>query len=524
MYHRLLLALTTLVALSCLAPIAHADDAINQANDLYKTIQPGKRSDVILLPLLAKMDPHPAAISTPEKAMVLPAASAGWSSAEQWANAAPQRAVLDAIHKLTQEENPVEAYAFGQPYGSDAVGNSSDGIAMIKAGLYTELGDPPLLAAAKFQYLPALDRAASLVHVEATRLAAAGKISEAMDVLIDWLFFTRQMADRAMFTESRWGFQMMNATLDRIRDVAYVDFRYGMRTLTPDQINKVLTRLRPDGFIGVERLNFPKGNKIAVKQVIATAFIEKAGTNPDTFAATMSRLASTQRPLRLFAESARWNEVATNHAGYFDTSDQLEKIYGDWLSRWPLEPFDPRLALTADYDKTSKRRFPVITTVLEDMSVLFNDRQILRTQLVGTRSALGVIAYFYQNKGFPPKLESIRPAFVKVIEADPYNPDRANRKQPPLEFFVPIRDQPADDRISRGPHEMNVLSRGGQTNFQVKIDKDQFILYSVGPDGAKAWAKNVSGEPTKKDIGDLLIWPPVTSLVRQRLQETGQIK
>lgn len=513
-----------LAILAALAAAARADDYTNRANGLYRNIQSGKRSDLVLLPLIAKMDTPPAPVDSPDKAMLLPVGAAAWSAAEAWANAAPQRAVVDAIHKITQEENPVLAYAFGQPYGSDALG-STDGIAMIRAGLYTELGDPPLLAAAKFQYLPALDRASALMHIEATRLSSSGKVAEGMDVMIDWLFFARQLADRGMFQESRWGFRTMNAALDRIRDIAYVDFRYGTHTLTPEQISTILNRLRPEGYIRVDLINFPAAEEIAAEQVVASVFIEKDGPNKDTFAATMSRLASTQRPLRLFAESARWNEVAAAHADWLDTKGQVTKIFGDWTSRWQItDAFDPRLDLVSDYDRTGKRRFSALLAVIPDMSVLLNDRQILRTQLVGTRCALGLVAFSYRAKSFPPKLESIRPTFVKVIEADPYNPDRANRKVPPLEYFVPIRDTPSTERDPGKPHEMNVLPRGGETNFQVKVDKDQFILYSVGPDGAKAWAKDVSGEPAKKDFGDLLIWPPVTSLIRQRFQETGQIK
>ena len=113
---------------------------------------------------------------------------------------------------------------------------------------------------------------------------------------------------------------------------------------------------------------------------------------------------------------------------------------------------------------------------------------------------------------------------MKTIEADPYNSDRARGKVPPLEYFVPIRDQTFGTREDPKPHEMNVIPRGGGLNFQVKIDKDQFIIYSVGPDGAKAWAKDVSGEPERNAVGDLLIWPPITSLMRQRLEEMGQLK
>jgi len=64
----------------------------------------------------------------------------------------------------------------------------------------------------------------------------------------------------------------------------------------------------------------------------------------------------------------------------------------------------------------------------------------------------------------------------------------------------------------------------GDQNFQVKVGSDQFVLYSVGPNGAKDWARDVSGEPAKGAIGDLLIWPPITSLLRQRQVETGVLK
>ncbi len=521
MPHRLLVCLS---ALFISLHAARAEDQLATANAAYSTIQLDKRSDLVLLPLAAKMEAPPAPVSTAEKAMTIPAGSSAWSAAETWANAAPQRAVIEALDKVTKESNSVQGFAFGLPYGADATGATAEGRQLIAAGLYVELGSPPLLAAAKYGYLPALDRVGCLVHVEATRLAAAGKVAEAIDVLIDWLFFSRQMADRIMFVESRWAFQTMSVTLDRIRDVAYVDFRYGTRTLTSEQISPILERLKPDGYIGVDRIPFPKGDQLAAAQVVGAVFKERNGPNTETFAKTMSRLASTERPLRLFAESARWNEVASAHANWFDTSDQIDKIVGDLRSRWPLESFDPRMALTTDYEKTSKRRFPVLLTVIPDMSMLFNDRQILRTQLVGTRCSLGLVAFYYRSKDFPPKLESIRPTFVKVIEADPFNPDRARGKQPPLEFFVPVRDQTFGSREDPRPHQMNVLPRGGGNNFSVSIDKDQFILYSVGPDGRKDWAKDVSGEPAAKAVGDLLIWPPITSLMRQRMQETGQLK
>lgn len=506
-----------------LAPAAQADDYVDSLNRLYSQIRPEHRSDRIILPALAQMQAPPAVVATVDKAMLLPHGSSGWSAAEEWAMGTTQREVLTALSKSVENTQ----MAFGQPYGADALAASPDGIAMIQAGLYTELGDPPLLAAANFLYLPKLEQLASLVNVEATRLASAGKVDEAIKVLGDWLFFCRQMADREFFKESRWGLRSMIAAYERIRDVAYQDFRAGKQSLTIEQIMAVLDRLRTeDGYLMGDRLTFPAGERIAADQVVARTFVNRGGVNESTFGQTMARLASTKRPLRLFSEAARWGDVGRSHANWFDTTEQLVKVYEDWNARWPLDPFDRRQTMVADYDRTSEGEYAVIKTLIPDMGVLFNDRQILRSQLVGTRNALGVLAFYVRNKNFPPTLASIRPIFVKVIEADPFNPDpeRARGKQPPLEYFVPIRDQRFGEREEPRPHEINVVTGAGMDNFKVSIGQDQFVLYSVGPDGRKNWALDVSGEPAKNMIGDLLIWPPVTSLVRQRLIETNQLR
>lgn len=512
-----------LVLALCLPAAVRADEYIDQVNQMYSPIRQHKRSDLVLLPVVAKMEPPPSSVSTVEKAMLLPAGSSGWSAAEAWANAEPQRAVLAALHRVVEIEDPVEAMAFGQPYGADAVATSAEGVALIRAELYTDLGDPPMLAGARFLYLDALNNVASLAHVEATRLAAEGKPDAAIGVLIDWLFFTRQIADRQFFDEVRWANRMMVRALDRVRDVAYVDFRYGSKSLTPAQISAILERLRNEGgYLRLDRLLFPMGNKAAAEQVVAHTFVPRSGPNP-TFGQTMARLAATQRPLRLFAEAARWDQVAAVHGNWFDTSERLNRVYDDMAARWPLDPFDRRNELLTDYEKLNKTRFAVLATTIPDMKVLFNDRQVIQTQLVGTKCALGIVAFYYGAKNFPPDIASIRPRFVKVIEADPFNRDRANGKEPPLEYFVPIRDQRFGPRETPQPHRINVATNMAD-NFQVQVGDDQFVLYSVGPDGAKAWAVDVSGEPVKNAIGDLLLWPPVTSLVRQRLVETGTLK
>lgn len=513
------------IAAAALAPItARADEFTDRANQLYSSVSTSKRSDQVLLPVLAKMQAPPAVVATVEKSMMLPASSSSFGAAKDWAAAEPQRAILDVLATITKEENPVEAMAFAQPYGADAVAAGPDGLALINAGLYTDLGDPPMLAGARFLYLPALDNVACLVNVEATRLAAEGQFDKSLDVLMNWLFFSRQMADRAFFQESHWGWRSMIGAADRIRDVVYTDFRYGQKKISTDQIAAVLHRIRPEGYLSIDRVLFPRANQIAAEQVIAKVFVQNGGVNEAVFGSTMARLAATDRPLRLFAEAARWDQAGAQHANWYDTGEQLKRVTNDLISRWPLEPWDQRMSSKTDYEKMSRVRFAVLQAVLPDMTVLFNERQVLRAQLVGTRMALGIMAFQIRNKNWPPDIASIRPIWVKVIEADPFNTDRSQGKVPPLEYFVPVRDTPHPPREAPRPWEINVVTRAGQYNFQARVGSDQFVLYSVGPDGAKDWAKNVSAEPPPGAIGDLLLWPPVTSLLRQRLSETGELK
>jgi hypothetical protein len=520
---RTVLAVLTLAVGAAISMPARGDEFVDQANRVYATIKPDRRSDLVLLPLLAKLDATPGSVSTIDKAMLLPATSSAFKPASDWATGAPQKAALEGLRKIAQGDSLMEGFAFGQPYGDQAVAATNGGIDLIRAGLFTDLGDPPLLSAAKFRYLDALDQLAILAHVEATRLQSEGKPSEALTLLGDLVFLGRQMTEREFLIETRWGFHTMSLALQRLRDIAYQDWHSGKSLLKPEELAALSTRIRSDGYLRLDLIPFPKGDRIAADQAVAATFTKGGGANGSVFATTMARLGSTQQPLRLFAEAAKWESVAASHAKQADTSARVERIYGDWASRWPIGTFDPRNALTTDYEKTSRSEYAAVFATAPDASPLFNDRQIVQTQLVGTRCALGVVGFTLRAGNFPPDLEAIRPIYVKTLEADPFNPDRTTGRVPLLEYFVPIRDSGRAAGGGTGPHEMNVVYPG-VANFQVKLGQDQFVLYSVGPNGRKDFARDVSNDPEKTAVGDLLLWPPVISLVRQRMIETGQLK
>ncbi|MCC7390122.1 MAG: hypothetical protein IT431_15285 [Phycisphaerales bacterium] len=516
------------VAIASLTPFARADEFVDRLNAAFADVRDNRRSDTIILKALAGMEPPPAGVDRVRAAALQPASGSAWAGAAAWATAPAQVAVLEALDQITKEEDIRRALVFAQPYGLNELGSSPDQIGFIEAGLYTDLGDPPLLSAARHLYLPRFEQAECLVHVEATRRLAAGDPVGAIDVLTDWVYFGRQIADREFYAEKQWAFRAMAGATERVRDVAYEDFRAG-RLLTGEQLTRMIERLADErGPLSLGRIQAPKGDFIGAEQLIATVMTARGKVRPELFSSTMARLGSTHRPLRLFGEAARWEQAAQSHADWFSTTDTLESLRGDYEFRWSRGPHDPLLAkpyfverfLTSDMVRDT---VAVVTRSVPDMRPMFTDRLMLRVELIGTRDALGLVGFHAEHASYPLDLSGIRPRFVPELEADPFNPALADGRQPPLEFFVPVRD--TKDRFpataSVPPHEISILVPDSP-NVSIQLRDDQFVLFSVGADGAASWADEVQNSPDAPPGRDYLLWPPVLSIVRQTLEQGGR--
>lgn len=514
-----LLAFCAILAVGTHAARAQ-DTKTAQANALYADVPADLRSDAELWPALATLQPPPAAVRTLERAMLLPAQGAGWSEVVTWVEAQPQRTALAALSKAAKPGAGGRTRYIAQGYGLEGVSPE-----LIAAGLYTELGDPPTLAAAKFLYMPALDTLAIAANVEATRLAAQGKPAEAMDVLIDLFLLGRQMADRQFLREAMWGHTAMALAMQRLRDVAYGDFR-GQRLLTGAQVKAAIARLDDTSGIFFDRIRFPKADYLAGQQVVERVFSPSGAPDERIFGRTLARVGSAEHPLQSFSAAAAARRSAANHKDAAETKRQLERTYTDFQVRWTLDWFDRRMLAPYEYSRMDTQIYGVIPAVLGDFAPLFDARQIARTELVGTRAALAVAGFYGEQKIFPPTLASVRPAWIKALEADPYNPRGLDRGGvPPMEYFVPIRDTRSRvaPRSEPQPHEINIVTTRG-ANFTVKLRDDQFVVYSVGADNQKNWAERVQNTPQKVPGADYLIWPSELALVRERLLETGQLK
>ncbi len=503
---------------------ARADEYTDQANKSYTEIAKDRRSDLILLPKIAKMAAPPKSVASLEQAILLPAGKAGWAEAQAWATAQPQKDLVAAVASVTQESDWKKAYGFGQPYGIEGIDP-----AMVQANLYTDLGDPPTLAGAKTGYLAGLDKLAILMHVEATRLASEGNVSDAIDTMINWVYFSRQMCDRQMFQEAAWGLRQLSLAYERVRDIAYVDSKNGSK-VDVARLKAAVARLEEPGFyLDLGRMKFPEGNRAAARQLSARCYRSDGSIDERAFAATMSRLGSTTHPLRLFSESGRWRAVAATQARGDEAKSQGTAIFEDWTARWNMPSkfdsrgaLDARLSVATTYSKLDKERFALIAASAPDMVKLMDQRELARAENIGTRAALGLQGYATTNHNFPPQITAIRPSWMKEIEADPFNPTARNRGGlPPLTYFVPIRDT-ADFNGAGNPLEVEVFVRGA--NFKVSLKDDVFVLYSWGSDYAKNNAKRVENVADRVEGADYLMWPPVISLYRQHKMDQGDFK
>lgn len=520
MSHRLLSGLLcAAAALVIPAMTARADEYLDSANRIYASVQADKRSDTILLPLLAKLQDAPSRLDDLVQAAMTPATAPGFDKLAEWAQAEPQKALLEGIKKATVDDGRSKSFEFAQPYGATAADPD-----MVMIGMYTELGDPPLMAQADIKWLPKVHLAFALMQVEATRLAAAGTPKDAMDLLVNSIALGRQIANRGSRREKTVGMDAMIVSLMRIRDLAYEDFRSGSPKMTAEQCRDVIGKLKePSAIIDIARIELPAVDRIAAQQLFYRIMKPTGETDPEAFGMTLARLSSRDRPLRLFSEQARWEAIAKFHAGAAECRKAIDDVFGDWNRRWRLSPWDPALKQPTDYAKLSRTRFAVVDYFLGDMARLFEQRLELRVELIGTRTALGHYGFWLQNRRFAPDASAVRPAFIAAAQTDPFDPKAASW----LTMAVPGRGIGGQQDPSGQTNLQVFAGMAGRLypQFQLLVKADQFILYSMGPKGFRGSGTRFTQlQPDAANNGDYLVWPPMMSLVRKREADQGRWK
>lgn len=505
---------------------AHAQDFVDQANAAYRDIRrgangdPGLRSDLMILPVLAKMAPPPRGVESIDKAILRTPTGPLWKPASDWAAAPEQQAVLAEVRRAGVGGDFTRAPAFGQPYGVEALAQRDEDLEFIADGLYTELdvGGTPMLVGAQFKYLEHIRALECLVHVEVTRLEEAGEPTAALELLVAWVNVSRQLGDRAFAEEKLFGFASMSRGVERMRDVAYTDFK-GQRRLrgSPEVLASTIAALAEvqddgkEGYLNTKRFTLPRANLLAAQQA-AEMLLGPDGPRGGAFSGTMARLSAKGNPLRMFSEVARWETLAADHAGRSVTLESISRVWGDFERRWKLDNlFDPIMSQRFDLMMVPLQQQMLVALTMIPVLPVFDARTTLRVELVGTRHALALVGVYYRNGDFPNDLSGIRPTWLKDTEHDPFNP----KPSEPMHYFVPGRNTPTP------VHDINVISPRFP-NFRKGVKDGDFVLCSVGFDGERDYAREVQNTAERTFDTDYLIWPPVVSLQREEVVRTRQ--
>ncbi len=427
------------------APSAADSAFIEQANTLAGPLSGTVDAAAELAPAIIAMKPSSAAIKTVLAATLITPESKNWGEVEAWATSAESKKVLEVLTKIT---DPKAKFMWALKYGAAATNPD-----WVKAGFFVDLGTPPTLAGAQFKYLEKLDEVSKLCTVEAARLVQAGDGKNALRVLTEWLRFARMMADREFLDEKAWGMLTMMRAAERFRDLLYQN----EKAFTPEQLIEGVKQIAERELL-VRRMRMPEGDRLAAEQLIVRTISERGGPNPDTFAATMARKSAGERSLNLFTEAAYWGQIEAAHAGWFDTKDELAKVWGDWKKRWEInDPNDTYMRAAADYSRMDKTKFALVETVVAHIEPLPRIRERLYLEISGTRMAMAVIGFKLTQDQLPPNIKAVEPKFIRDNELDFYNYNTAKRQTDVLRFWVPIRDQSWGERELPKPHEVTIV-------------------------------------------------------------------
>ncbi len=415
-------------------PLAGFSDPLRELQRLLPTVPENERSDLAIGRALARAEAPPAGVQAMDSVGFLIPGDPEWEAAAAWAAAEPQQDLLKAIENATDRR---ENNAFALPYGTAAPAD------LRGAGFWIELEDGKLYQA-RFHYLDALESLSTLVWIDANRLAEAGKHSDAAERLIALVRLGRQLADRPLVAESAAGYTLMITALEQLRDLSY---------RTPDMFDERLARrtirLLEDRTLMMERLRFPEGGRVVAQQAVLDAFERLGDVDPVAFSTVVRGMQNTAENSAMPGVGAA---LAESHADYYATLDMIDSIYANWLLRWPLGPYDIIMERPSTYLTVEPSRFGLVMMAAGPGDILFELRRRTRSALAGTKLGIGVMAYRQKYGSWPSPLVAIRPAFIREIDVDPYDPKQATL----MRYFVPIRDQRWGPRETPSPHEIRV--------------------------------------------------------------------
>lgn len=441
----------SVVCVLSVAPGALGDRFLEQANRAA-AVTPGTQAmEDVLFPALAAMDEPPSLALSVEEMVTLRETDSRWRELERWAARDPQQAVIKA---LAEVGDPDQRFVLGIPYDSAKSAPEE----WRRAGLVNSIGRGGELGTVSFDYLDRMEWLLRLALVDSFRLAREGNGEASLDVLIDLLRLGRVLADRPSATEKQFAFVLMRVALERVRDVVYSHQSAFTSTILKEAIPEL-----DDRAMTLNRISFPVFERLAAEQALSRGFEERGEVRVGALAELLAKSASNMLPLRTFSEYAWYERLASQHEGWFETSDRIQAVWGDFEIRWNNQNWnEPTLRRVTDFEQTDPTKFSVIRRFggIDAETDLYRFLSQIRfdtvTELRGTYNSLGVVAFRLDNRAFPPVLAAIQPRYVPRLALDPYAWNERLRRQEDFGYFVPIRDQTFGPRELPRPYAVRV--------------------------------------------------------------------
>jgi hypothetical protein len=398
-----------------------------------------------------------------------------WSSVSDWAKANASLAVA-----MKEASGRV---IIGLPYGADNVPATYR-----SKGVMVEIWTDGNLRNNNFAYLDALSEILAFSTAETYRLFEAGEIDSALELAMVQLRLLRKFCDRDFLVEKSTCMQHLIDSLQNMRDYFYM---YGSK-MSAEQLRnlslKEIPYLRPDR----NRLFIPEADRIVAEEILNSVFDKSTGNaQGHKFREVFTEIQADVSPLGRFGAARRWEEIAAWHGGLPATQERLKNIFDDWWRRWRIRSYSSMLGVETEYDKTNPTRYAAVIFIVNDIMDVFNLRELLVIESRGTTAAAALCSYRNALGRFPSKLVALYPDPLSRQHAEDIFDEELN----PLQYRAVE---------SRTAIDINAERRW--------VESGACLLYSVGSNAIND--SKLEGHPVHGGDMDLLLWPPVNSLLR----------
>ena len=398
-----------------------------------------------------------------------------WTSVSDWAKA--NSSMADAMKAAADRT------IIGLPYGADNVPATYR-----SKGVMVEIWTDGNLRNNNFAYLDALSEILAFSTAETYRRFEAGDIDSALDLAMVQLRLLRKFCDRDFLVEKSTCMQHLIDSLRNVRDYMYA---YGSE-MSPDQLRNISLKeipyLRPDR----SRLFIPEADKAVAEEIFNRVFDESTGNAQGAkFREVFTEIQADSEPLGRFGAGRRWEEIAAWHGGLPATQERLQNIFDDWWRRWRIRSYSDMLGIETEYDKTNPTRYAAVIFIVNDIKNVFDLREMLVIESRGTTTAAALCSYRNRLGRFPAQLVALYP--------DPLS--RQHAQDVYDEQLRPLQYRAIDERMA--------VDIDAERRW---LEPGSCLVFSVGSNSEND--SKLEGHPVHGDDMDLLLWPPVKSLLR----------